>query len=346
MAETLREHAKRLHQQFIAVDAHFDLLMEVDLKRKYGYRKVIETEFLPGLREGGVGALVCSLFISSEYLPEMGLKMALDQVSALYSEIEESPDKIQLCTTYDEILDARAHQKLAILLSLEGVEPLTNDLGLLQIFYKLGVRFVGLTWSRRNFAADGSHFSSVDEGRKGGLTAFGVDLVKLAEKMNMIIDVSHLNDEGFLDVMERTNGPVIASHSNVRNIASSMRNLTDDQIRALASSGGVIGMNGFSMFVSDSYEEGDVAHLLDHLDYIVELVGARHVGVGLDICQSLTGIDLKPAWQTGPSSYDVIASHKDLLLFTEGLISRGYSDEEIGLILGGNFLNLYTKVLK
>jgi membrane dipeptidase len=191
----VKDHAKRLHEQYIALDAHFDLLMEVDLRRKLGYRKVIESEFLPILRAGGVSALVCSLFISSKYLPEMGLKMALDQVSALYSEIEESPDKIQLCTTYDDILDARAKQKRAILLSLEGVDPLTNDLGLLQIFYKLGVRFVGLTWSRRNFAADGSHFHAVDEGRQGGLTEFGVQLVKEAEKLNMIIDVSHFFTE-------------------------------------------------------------------------------------------------------------------------------------------------------
>ncbi|SFG16979.1 dipeptidase [Sporolactobacillus nakayamae] len=345
MAESIQEHAKRLHEQYIALDAHFDLLMEVDLRRKFGYRKVIETEFLPILRAGGVSALVCSLFIESEYLPEMGLKMALDQVSALYSEIEESPDKLQLCTTYDEIIDAHAHHKLAILLSLEGVDPLTNDLGLLQIFYQLGVRFVGLTWSRRNFAADGSHFHAVDEGHQGGLTEFGVQLVKEAEKLNMIIDVSHLNDVGLADVLERTNGPIIASHSNARSIASSMRNLTDEQLCELAARGGVIGMNGFNAFVSDSYEDGDVSHLMDHLDYIVNLAGIEHVGIGLDICNFLSEIPLKPAGHTR-DSYDVISSHRELPLFTEELIRRGYSDEEIGLIIGGNFLNVYKKILK
>ncbi|MCL1632812.1 dipeptidase [Sporolactobacillus sp. CPB3-1] len=342
--ESVREHALRLHEQYIVLDAHFDLLMEVDLRRKHGYRKVIETNFLPDLRAGGVSALVCSLFIESEYLPEMGLKMALDQVSALYSEIEESPDKIQLCTTYDDIIDAHVHRKLAILLSLEGVDPLTNDLGLLQIFYKLGVRFVGLTWSRRNFAADGSHFKTVDEGRQGGLTEFGVQLLEEAERLNMIIDVSHLNDAGLADVLERTSGPIIASHSNARMLASSMRNLTDDQIRELASRGSVIGMNGFSAFVSDRSEQRDVSHLIDHLDHVVQLVGPEHVGVGLDICNFLTELPLKPAWHT-EDTYDVIKTHKDLPLFTEELIRRGYDDETIGRILSGNFLNLYQQLL-
>ncbi|WP_051575212.1 dipeptidase [Sporolactobacillus terrae] len=344
MEESIQAHAQRLHEHYIVLDAHFDLLMEVDLRRKLGYRKVIETDFLPDLRAGGVSALVCSLFIESEYLPEMGLKMALDQISALYSEIEESPDKLQLCTTYDAVLDAHAHNKLAILLSLEGVDPLTNDLGLLQIFYQLGVRFVGLTWSRRNFAADGSHFKAVDEGRQGGLTEFGVKLVEEAARLKMIIDVSHLNDAGLVDVLERSRCPIIASHSNARALASSMRNLTDDQIRELAARGAVIGMNGFNAFVSDRYEDGDVAHLIDHLDYMVNLVGIDHVGVGLDICTFLTELPLKPAGHTR-ESFDVIPGHKHLPLFTEELIRRGYSDEAIGLILGGNFLKLYQQLL-
>ncbi|RYM04967.1 membrane dipeptidase [Sporolactobacillus sp. THM7-7] len=345
MTETLEEHARRLHQEYPVVDAHFDMLMEVDLRRKLGYKKVIETEFLPGFIKGGVSVVVCSLFIQNQYLPEMGLKKALDQVSALYSEIEESPDKIQLCTTYDEILSAHQNHKLAILMSLEGVDPLTNDLDLLRVFYELGVRLVGLAWSRRNFAADGSHFSPKDEGKKGGLTDFGVKLVERAEKMNMIIDVSHLNDEGLQDVLERVHAPIIASHSNARKLASSMRNLTDEQIKAIASLGGVIGMNGYSLFVSDKYEACDLEHLLDHVDYIVSLAGIEHVGVGLDICTFLTDINLKPAWETGPDHFDVIANHKGVPRFTEGLIKRGYTDEQIGLILGGNFLNVYKKVL-
>lgn len=342
----MREHALRIHQQHIIVDAHFDLLMEVDLRRKLGYRKVIETEFLPGIIKGGVSVIVCSLFIENQYLPELGLKKALDQISALYSEIKESPDKIQLCTSYNEILEAYENHRLAILLSFEGVEPLTNDLDLLPIFYKLGVRLVGISWSRRNFAADGSHYSQQDEGQKGGLTEFGVRLIQMAEDLNMIVDVSHLNDEGFRDVIERARHPVIASHSNARQIASSMRNLTDEQIQALAATGGVIGMNGYNEFVADHYDYGDIDHLIDHIDHIIGLAGIEHVGVGLDICHFLTGINLKPAGNNHPDTFDVIASHQDMLRLTEGLIKRGYGDDQMSLILGGNFLNLYKRILK
>lgn len=342
----MHEHALRIHRQQIIVDAHFDLLMEVDLRRKLGYRKVIETEFLPGIIKGGVSVIVCSLFIENQYLPELGLKKALDQISALYSEIKESPDKIQLCTSYNEILEAYENHRLAILLSFEGVDPLTNDLDLLPIFYKLGVRLIGISWSRRNFAADGSHYFQKDEGRKGGLTEFGVRLIQMAEDLNMIIDVSHLNDEGFRDVIERARQPVIASHSNARQIASSMRNLTDEQIQALAATGGVIGMNGYNEFVADRYDYGDIDHLIDHIDHIVGLVGIEHVGVGLDICHFLTGINLKPAGNNRPETFDVIASHQDMLQLTEGLIERGYGDDQISLILGGNFLNLYKRILK
>lgn len=343
MSESLVAHVRRLHRQYPVVDAHFDLLMEVELRRRLGYRHVIENSFLPVLAEGGVRVLVCSLFIESDYLPELGLKKALDQIAALQAEINESPEKIRLCTTFAEIAEALHAGQLAILLSLEGVDPLTNDLSLLLIFYRLGVRFVGLTWSRRNFAADGSHFAPVEEGRRGGLTDFGVKVVQLAQQLKMIIDVSHLNDEGFQDVFRYTRAPVIASHSNCRSIASSMRNLTDVQIRMIAGSGGVIGINGFSRFVSDRYREGDVAHLANHIDHIAGDVGIEHIGIGLDICGFLSGLSLKPANQKGPEPYDVIPSHREVPLLTAELIRRGYADEQIGLILGGNFLNLYRR---
>lgn len=346
MCENIDERIKKIHDKSVIVDAHFDLLMEVELRRRFGYRKVIETTYLEDILEGGVDVLVCSLFIDNMYLPEMGLKKALDEISALYAEIEESPDKIMLCTCYDDILKAKGEGKLAILLSFEGVDPLTNDLELLNIFYKLGVRLVGFTWSRRNFAADGCHFAPKEEGVKGGLTEFGVRLIKMAEKLNMIIDVSHINDEGFWDVMKIAKTPVIASHSNCRSITDSMRNLDDDQIIALAQTGGIMGMNGRSSFISCEQGRGDADHLVQHVDHIVKLAGVEHVGLGLDICDFLSEINIKPANRNVPGSYDVIPNHKDIKKFTASLIKHGYSDEEIGLILGGNFLNLYKNILK
>lgn len=345
MNQKIDEHVKKIHEKFTIVDGHFDLLMDVSRKRDLGYKKVIETDHLPEFVEGGINIVVASIYVEDAFLPEMGLKKALDQISALYAEIDESPDKIMLCMTYDDILTAKKENKIGFILSFEGVDPLTNDLNLLRIFYKLGVRIVGLVWSRRNFAADGSHFHEKIEGQKGGLTEYGVQLIEEAESLGMFIDVSHINDEGFSDVMKIAKKPVIASHSNCRTLASSMRNLTDEQIKTLASKNGVIGMNAYSLFTADKDEEADVEHLISHVDHIAKLVGVEHVGIGFDLCDFLRTSTPQRAVARPRKSFDVIEGHKNIKQFTKLLIQRGYKDEEIGLILGGNFLNLYKEVL-
>lgn len=157
---------------------------------------------MPSLIEGGVNVVIASLYIDDEFLPEMALRRALQQISALYEEIDESSGKFVLCKSFHDIEQAIKNNKLGILLSFEGVEPLYNDLSLLKIFYELGVRILGLVWSRRNFAADGCHFSAVKTGTKGGLTDFGLKLIEKADQLGMLVDVSHLNDEGFWDVIK------------------------------------------------------------------------------------------------------------------------------------------------
>src|SRR5690625_2063866 len=132
-----------------------------------------------------------------------------------------------LCKSYDDILEAKRTGKVGILLSFEGVEPLYDDITLLRPFYELGVRFVGLTWSRRNAAADGSIEDDTFNG--GGLTPFGKQLVQEAENLGMIIDVSHLNDPGFDDVLATSKQTIIASHSNSRKITNKLRNLRSDE---------------------------------------------------------------------------------------------------------------------
>lgn len=336
-------YARKIQEESIIVDAHFDLLYDVVRKRAKGLTKVIEKEYLPELSGGGVNIIVASIYIDDMFLPEMALRRALNQISALYSEIDESGDKIMLCRTYTDIMEALERGRLAILLSFEGVEPIYNDLSLLKVFYELGVRLIGLTWSRRNFAGDGCSFNKVREGQKGGLTKFGVDLVEEAERIGMIIDVSHLNDEGFWDVMKIVKRPVIASHSNARSLVGSMRNLNDDQIKTLASKTGVMGMNGCNTFVAEDYMNAGVKELVDHVDYIKNLVGIEFVGTGFDFCDkifqssSLTG--------TSRKAFDVIKGHKKIDEFIYELLNRGYGEEDIKLIMGGNFLRVFKEVL-
>ena len=210
------------------IDGHYDILMDVAARRKKGERQVIRRRYYPAFQKGGVTGIVASIFVDSQYLPYGALSVAMEQISALHCEIEETPDLLMLCTSADDFLRAAETGRIGFLLSFEGAEPVSSCL-LLHGFYAAGVRGLGLAWSRRNAAADGCDFSG--SLKKGGLTEFGRELVKEAENLYMILDLSHLSDEGVEDVLSITSCPVIASHSNSRAVAGSNRNLTDCQMR-------------------------------------------------------------------------------------------------------------------
>ncbi len=336
------KQASQLHNSNFVVDAHFDLLPLVFAKRLKGKTQVIEKDYLPSLKAGGIDLIVSSLFISNEFLPEMGLRKALDYISALYSEMEESPKLFSLCRNTKEIEQAKEKGEIAILLSFEGLEPIGNDLSLLRIFFELGVRGLGLTWSRRNYAADGCFFNQVEEGKKGGLTNFGVSVIKEALRLGMYLDISHLNDEGVEDLFALYDGPVMASHSNCRSITFSMRNLTDRQIQVLASRGGVMGMNVCSSFVGYSDQESlNEKDLANHIDYINKLVGIDHIGFGFDFCDETRDFSKKIPHQ----KYDCIKGHSQCSRLTAELLSRGYSKGDVIKIIGGNLLRFFGETI-
>lgn len=264
--------------------------MDVARLRRRGQTQVIEKFYLDDLRTAGVNVLVCSLFVASEFIPEMALRMALTQIGNLHAEMRESPGLFALCRTTAEARRTVEKGGVALFLSFEGVDPLGCDLQLLSVFHELGVRLIGLTWSRRNFAADGCHFHPVEEGRTGGLTAFGVALLKEAERLGMIVDVSHLNDVGFDEVFRFFRGPIISSHANSRSLCPVVRNLTDDQLKQIAACGGVVGLNNMAHFVRQGEgafppDEPRWTGLLEHARHIVDLVGEDHLGLGLDLCE-------------------------------------------------------------
>ena len=339
---TFKEQAAALHENNLVADAHFDLLNLVLAKRQKGETRVIERDYLPGLRAGGVDLVISSLFVENEFLPEMALRRTLDQISALYSEMDESPGLFSLCRNTEEIRQARQRGELAIVLSFEGLDPVGNDLSLLRIFYELGVRGLGITWSRRNYAADGCLFDQVEEGRKGGLTSFGVQVIKEAVRLGMYLDISHLNDEGVDDLLRLYEGPVMASHSNCRKLAPVMRNLTDDQIRRLASRGGVVGMNVCSLFVGDSVSEEmtekDLAH---HVDHIRDIAGIDHLGFGFDFCD-----DLRDTADPESAKFrDCINGHGKCMDLTAELLARGYTEEDAVKVMGGNLFCFLEKTI-
>ncbi len=332
----------RIHKQAFIIDAHFDLLAEVAHRRNRGEHRVIETRYLDGFRTGGMDLIVAPVYVENIFLPEMGLRKALSQISHLYAEIEESPGLFRLCRNMAEACAAVDDGEIGLMLAMEGADPLGNDLDLLTIFFELGVRCLGPVWSRRNYAGDGAHFQPVREGKKGGLTAFGMDLVERAEVLGIVIDVSHLNDEGFWDVLDVATKPVIATHANCRKIGGSMRNLTDEQIKALAATGGVIGINTIDAFVHDDPDQRTMATLIDHIDHLVDLVGIGHVGIGLDLCNHVNN------YHQIPKSFvtcDLIPDHGRLTDITAGLIEREYTDDDIIAILGGNFRHVFSQII-
>jgi membrane dipeptidase len=329
----------------IVVDAHSDLLSDVFNRRAVGEKGVLESAWLPAMRDGGIDLRVVAIFSAPQFVPELALRRALDQVAALLVELEESPGA-RFCTTYADILQTKADGKRGFILGMEGVEPLGSDLGLLRAFYELGVRVIGLTHALRNYAAAGAFFTPKRTGVQGGLSDFGVSLVEQAQAMGIVIDVSHLNDPGFWDVVKFSKSPVIASHSNCRALADHPRNLTDEQIKAVADTGGVIGVNSIGTFVSPP----DLPHLVDHIDHLVKVAGREHVGLGLDFCEYLlqhkSPVERAAMRPGAYLSVDGLAGDRDVPKIPAMLVARGYPADTIDMILGENFLRVFHSVLK
>ena len=329
----------------IVVDAHSDLLSDVLGRRAAGQKKVLESIWLPAMAAGKIDVRVAAIFSGPQYLPELALRRALDEVAGFLEELEATSGAA-LCTTHDDILRATSQGKRGFILGMEGVDPLGSDLHLLSVFYRLGVRVLGITHALRNYAADGAFFEPKRTGLVGGLSDFGVDLVEKAQAMGMVLDVSHLNDPGFWDVIKVSRAPIIASHSNCRALTDHPRNLTDEQIKAVADSGGVIGINSIARFV----DPPDLPHLLEHLDRLVKIAGKEHVGLGLDFCSYLLE-HKSPVERSGmrPRAYlsvDGLAGDHDVPKIPALLAERGYPPEAIDLIMGENFLRVFKAILK
>ena len=292
-------------------DAHGDVLMDLAVRRARGERKVLASRYLEGYESAGLRLLVCSLFVEDRLVPR-ALPEALLQVGALLEEQEETPGRFRLCRCREELRETLERGELALVLSLEGVEPLGRDLGLLRVLRELGVCLMGLTWSRRNEAADGCVVEGTSPLRPGGLSPFGLDLVREAQRLGIVPDVSHLNDPGFEDVAA-LGGLFLASHSNCRALLDHPRNLTDSQIRAVAASGGVVGFNAHAPFVGGDGDPCD--RMLRHLEHLVEVGGPDHAALGLDLCDPFFAL-------AGEQPKDLFRSHEEAARCRGRLVER------------------------
>jgi membrane dipeptidase len=252
-------------------------------------------------------------------------------IDDLHQEIEEAEGDLYLIRTPADIPAGPDARRLGVMLSIEGTEPLAADLGILRLMYQLGLRAVGLTWFGRTMAADGTG----EEDAGGGLTRFGRELVRECNRLGILVDVSHLSQRGFWDVMKLSQGPVIASHSNARAVHDHPRNLWDDQLRAIAAIGGCVGLNAYPDFVAP--DPPRVEQLADHAAHMIEVMGPGHIGLGLDL------VDFVPEYKE--KVLGGLANHGDAAAITDALIARSMDAETIHAILGGNWVRVWRAVL-
>jgi membrane dipeptidase len=326
---------------------HSDISCEVVRRHFYGEKAVLDRVFYPALRAGGVDALWVSTPAHISHYPSYQgnyLDAGMRVMDAMLGEIEACSGHFLLATTATEVEQAKRQQKIAVLLGFEGAEPIESELGNLRNFYRLGLREVQLTWNYRNNVCDGIY-----EPRNAGLTEFGRQLIHEMNRLGMLIDTSHINSRGLEEVLGASAQPTYMSHVSARALVDHPRNITDEQARAIAEKGGVIGVCFLPQFVAE--KDATVEHVLDHLDHFVNLVGSEHVGLGpdfIDYCLEVMRGALKGmAYDSGETfTYPKDAEDATKLLnITRGMVARGYTDEDIENVLGRSMLRLMRRVV-
>jgi membrane dipeptidase len=371
---SIEERAEKLHREAIVVDTHNDITSAIlddgfDLGKPTGHTATD----LVKMRAGGITAEFFSIYVDHEYYDHPtargggAARRALDMIDITYQQIERHPDALELARSVADIRRAKQDGKVAVLLGIEGGHAIENSLYALRDFYRLGVRYMTLTHTNNNDWADASGFFVTPKPAHHGLTPFGEEVVREMQRIGMLVDISHVSDETFDAVMRVARAPVIASHSSARALCDVPRNLTDDQLRALAKNGGVAMVNFFPGFLDPKYRAAQGAFmakhkgeidalvkqhlpvsamqdamakmggadmpktplsvLIDHIDHIAKVAGVDHVGLGSDF-------DGVPALPEGLSGMD------GLPRITLELLRRGYSDGDVKKILGENFLRV------
>ena len=345
--ESQEERARELHEQCMVFDIHSDIACEVVRRHYYGETQVLNKIFYPALKIGGVDALWISTPAHITHYPSYRgnyLEAGMRMMDTMLTEIEECSNHFQLATCAEEIKQAKNNQKIAMLLGFEGAEPIENELGNLRNFYRLGLREIQLTWNYRNNVCDGIY-----EDRNAGLTNFGRQMICEMNRLGMLIDTSHIHSQGLADALAISEEPIYMSHTCARALLDHPRNISDEQAKAIAEKGGVIGVCFLPQFVAK--KNATVEHILDHLDHFVNLVGSEHIGIGpdfIDYCLEVMGAALKGKAYDSGESFQYPKDAEDttkLFNITRGMVARGYRDQDIENILGQSMLRLIEKIL-
>ena len=316
------------------IDSHCDTPSQILRGRDLALDNADAHVDFPKLKLGGVDAAFFALYIPAELEGEAAYSHAMSLLAGVKETLAANPDKAALALSREEAYANSDKGLFSVFLGLENGSPIGKSLESLQEFYDVGVRYVTLCHSADNEICD----SCVSRDKRwGGLSPFGREVIAEMNRLGMLVDVSHISDAAFYDVLECSSKPVVATHSCCRALAAHPRNMTDDMIRALADKGGVIQVNFYPVFLDDSFKEEDMfkttppsfRRIADHIDHVVSLVGIDHVGIGSDF----DGIDVAPQGLEDISMMPV--------LFDE-LRTRGYTERDLEKIASENFFNAFS----
>lgn len=370
LAQNANDTARRIQATVLGIDGHNDTVQRVVYENADLGKQLSDGAIdIPRLQEGGVHAPFFALWVPTYYKGSEAVRRTLDFRDAMQRVFDKYPDRIELATSARDIERIVAQKKIAAVLTVEGGHQIDNDLSVLRMYRRMGILSMTLTHFRNNDWAD----SSTDKPEHNGLTPFGKDVVREMNRIGMIVDISHVSDKTFYDALQVTTKPVIASHSSCRAYSDVPRNMTDDMLSALAKNGGVVGVNFSASFLNqqdaedlkkfvaqanamepnltgtalDEYAAKDdaqsgIAHprignatvedAARCIDHVVKVAGIDHVGIGSDF----DGIPMVPR------GLEDVSKMPNL---TTALLRRGYSEQDIQKIMGGNFLRVIREVV-
>ncbi len=313
----------QVHQDAVVVDLHVDTLLDLAAgKRTLDGGSGAGHVDLPRLRQGGVDVQVFAAYVDPREASR-GKARVRELIAAFHQAMDRHPGAIVPVRTVEEIESALRSGKIAAVLSVENAgDALQGEIDQVEWLYREGVRIAGLTWNPANALGDGAR-----ETRHGGLTPLGRRVVARMQDLRMIIDVSHLSPATFWDVLAATRGPIVATHSDAAAVQPHYRNLTDDQLRALAARGGVVGIN----FYPDFLGAATLEQVVVQINHIVRVAGVETVALGTDF----DGINRVPQGLEDVSK---------LPHLTQALLAGGYTEEQVRRILGGNALRVFRQV--
>lgn len=353
------ERARRLHRQTPVADLHLDLPGELLFRYRAGERHVIRDRYLPVWKRTGISLIGAAVYIEDEYLPEAGLRNALQQIEALKSELKELSGELCLIRSAKELECAYHKEKIGILLYLEGLDLIGGDTALLETLNELGCMGASLTWSRSNLLACGCCKASEDKDIRGGITESGWKAIEKLRQLHMFLDISHLNDDGIREVLtqdqdknkdkdkdkDKAQIAVLATHSNARAVCGHYRNLTDEQLEYLAGRGGIVGLNACSLLTGSARSGRHLELLQQQAEYLLKRAGEKCVCLGLDLCRSyeLARGELTDEKDCG---HDALAGHDELVLLSAALLENGMEEKTLRGLLGQNAFAFFQRVFE